>query len=92
MLAELNRFIVGVDQIWAQGAVFDIGILENLYQQLNTPVNWHYWQIRDSRTLFALLKQDPRPANFDQAHNALVDAYHQARGVQRAFELLGVCA
>ena len=26
---ELNRFIVGVDNIWAQGPVFDIVILEN---------------------------------------------------------------
>ena len=27
---ELNRFIVGCDNIWAQGPVFDIVILENL--------------------------------------------------------------
>jgi 3' exoribonuclease, RNase T-like len=90
VLAELNRFLVGVDSIWAQGAVFDIGILEHLYQQLKTPVPWHFWQIRDSRTLFKLLPENPRPNKFDQAHNALVDAYYQAKGVQRAYELLGV--
>ena len=30
---QLNRFIVGSDNIWAQGPVFDIVILENLYRQ-----------------------------------------------------------
>ena len=31
---QLNKFLVGTDRIWAQGPVFDIVILENLYRQM----------------------------------------------------------
>ena len=55
----LNKISVGVTNIWCQGPVFDIVILENLYKQLGTPVPWNYWQIRDSRTLFGVFG-DPR--------------------------------
>jgi 3' exoribonuclease, RNase T-like len=83
--AELNRFLVGANCIWAQGPVFDIVILENLYRQLGKPVPWNYWQIRDSRTLFGVLG-DPREKNSTDLHNALADCVSQARAVQMVFE------
>jgi hypothetical protein len=82
---ELNRFIVGADCIWAQGPVFDIVILENLYRQLGKPVPWNYWQIRDSRTLFGVLG-DPRERNIADLHNALADCVSQAQAVQYIFK------
>ena len=87
---ELNKFLVGVDVIWAQGPAFDIVILENLYQQINKPIPWNFWQIRDSRTLFSLLPQDPRKAIRQEAHNALADCYFQAKCVQKAYKDLKV--
>ena len=48
---ELNKFLVGVDQIWAQGPAFDIVILENLYQQLAKSTPWNFWQIRDPKNI-----------------------------------------
>jgi len=92
MTVELNKFLVGVDTIWAQGPAFDIVILENLYQQLGKPIPWNFWQIRDSRTLFSLLPEDPRKAIRQQAHNALADCYYQAICVQQAYNKLGVTA
>ena len=92
MTKELNKFLVGVDVIWAQGPAFDIVILENLYQQLNKPIPWNFWQIRDSRTLFSLLKKDPRKAIQQEAHNALADCYYQALSVQTAYKELGLNA
>jgi 3' exoribonuclease, RNase T-like len=85
MISELNRFLVGANAIWAQGSVFDIGILENLYQQLGHPIPWNFWQIRDSRTLFKLVPEDPRPKDRNQAHNALADCYYQALGIQEVY-------
>jgi len=89
---ELNKFLVGVDVVWAQGPAFDIVILENLYQQLGLPLPWNFWQIRDSRTLFSLLDKDPRKAIQQEAHNALADCYYQALSVQTAYKELGLNA
>ena len=86
---ELNKFLVGVEHIWCQGPAFDIVILEDLYRSQCWPIPWHFWQIRDSRTLFGV-HGDPRAKNRDQAHNALMDCYYQAIGVQQVYNRLGV--
>jgi hypothetical protein len=86
---DLNRFLVGVENIWCQGPAFDIVILENLYRQLVKPTPWQFWQIRDSRTLFGV-HGDPRDKNRAAAHNALMDCYYQAIGVQQIFKRLGI--
>ena len=85
MCANLNRFLVGVENIWCQGPAFDIVILENLYRQLSKPTPWQYWQIRDSRTLFGV-HGDPREKDRKAAHNALMDCYYQALGVQQIYK------
>ena len=89
MLQELNRFLVGVNNIWAQGTVFDIGILEHLYKQYGMVPNWQYWQITDSRTLFKV-HGDPRVKGKAGLHNALEDCVSQAEAVQKIFTDLGV--
>lgn len=86
---SLNRFLVGADAIWCQGPAFDIVILENLYRQLEKPIPWNYWQIRDSRTLFQV-HGDPREKERKGAHNALLDCYYQARGVQDIYQQAGI--
>jgi len=87
MLKELNRFLVGVDNIWAQGPVFDIAILENLYRQFDISFNWQFWQIRDSRTLFGV-HGDPRVKGKVGLHNALEDCVSQAQAVQQIYKQL----
>lgn len=87
-IKELNKQLVGVKSIWAQGPTFDFVILENLYRQVCAPIPWHYWQIRDSRTLFQVAG-DPRVAGRNQAHNALADCYYQAKGVQSIYQKFG---
>ena len=86
---ELNRFIVGADNIWAQGPVFDIVILENLYRQMGLPCPWQFWQIRDSRTLLST-HGDPRDKNKAGLHNALEDCVSQAQAVQYVFKQAGI--
>lgn len=89
MYKELNRFLVGVNNIWAQGPVFDIAILENIYRQQGWPTPWQYWQIRDSRTLFGV-HGDPREKNREGHHNALADCVYQAQAVQQIYHKLGI--
>lgn len=91
-LTELTKFLVGVDNIWAQGILFDIGILENIFNQVGMHCPWQYWQILDSRTLFKSLNYDPRQSLRDSNnlshHNALSDATSQALSVQKCFKLI----
>ena len=83
-LAGLNRFLVGSQNIWVQGPVFDIATLENLYRQILSPPPWHFWNIRDSRTLFGI-HGDPRDKNHQHAHNAMVDCIIQGKAIQRVY-------
>jgi exodeoxyribonuclease VIII len=87
MYRQLNRFLVGVECIWAQGPVFDIAILENLYRQYSWPTAWQFWQIRDSRTLFGV-HGDPRVKGKVGLHNALEDCVSQATAVQQIYKKL----
>ena len=89
-LKALNKWLVGVDKIWCQGPVFDIGILENLYKQMDSHHNWSFWNIRDSRTLFSLMDGDPRKEIDFAAHNALADAIVQSLCIQKVYKSLGI--
>jgi hypothetical protein len=89
MYRQLNRFLVGAECIWAQGPVFDIAILENLYRQYGWPTPWQFWQIRDSRTLFGV-HGDPRVKGKVGLHNALEDCVSQATAVQQIYRNLGI--
>lgn len=86
---QLNTYLVGVNKVWAHGTMFDIVILENLYRMLGKPLPWAYWQIRDSRTLFDL-GDDSIKKNNASAHNALADAFFQAKSVQTIYKNLGI--
>ena len=88
--SEISKWLVGVDVLWGQGYGFDMTILENLYWQLEKPVPWNFWQVRDSRTLFKCCKKDPRKSMQTDLHNALADAYYQSKAIQLAYKELGV--
>tara|TARA_B100001121_G_scaffold299280_1_gene307833 strand:+ start:3977 stop:4510 length:534 start_codon:yes stop_codon:yes gene_type:complete len=88
-IKTINKWCVGVDVYWCQGPLFDYAILQNLYHQLETPVPWNYWQIRDSRTLFSLVPKD-RNEKRTGLHNALEDCYFQAKKVQKTYESLNI--
>jgi hypothetical protein len=89
-LRALNKWLVGVDKLWCQGPVFDIGILQDLYTGIDLHWNWAFWDIRDSRTLFGLMDKDPRKEIDFAAHNALADAIVQSLCIQRVYKKLGV--
>ena len=90
-LKQLTKWCVGVDTIWGHGYGFDITILEDMYRNVGRPIPWNFWQVKDSRTLFTMCEQDPRKMlGQNDLHNALADAYFQARGVQLAYKLLGI--
>jgi len=90
-LNELRSWLSNVHTIWGHGYGFDLTILEDMYKGSGKSIPWNFWQVKDSRTLFSLCKKDPRKLlGNENLHNALADAYFQAKGVQMAFNELSV--
>ena len=89
-LDSLPKWIVGVDKLWGHGYGFDITIIEDMLRQRGKNTPWQFWQVMDSRTLYAMAKVDPRKGMQSDLHNALADAYFQAKGVQMVYKELGL--
>lgn len=87
-LSTLPKWMNGVEILWGHGYGFDITILEDMCRQYQKSIPWQFWQVRDSRTLFSMCKVDPRKGMQTDLHNALADAYFQAKGVQMAYKEL----
>ena len=87
-LNSLPKWLVGVDVLWGHGYGFDITIIEDMLKQRGKSLPWQFWQVRGSRTLFSCCKIDPRKSMQSDLHNALADAYFQAKGVQMAYKEL----
>ena len=86
-LDQLHRFTWNsVSRVWAQGAQFDITILEHAYRSQNRAYPWQYWMGRDSRTVLDLVSVNLPTAT----HDAVQDCYRQIVGVQQALARLGV--
>jgi hypothetical protein len=85
-LQQLNKWIVGIDELWGHGYGFDITILEDMYRSIGKPIPWQFWQISDSRTITKRMPADPRKSMQTDLHNALADAYFQAKSIQLIFQ------
>jgi hypothetical protein len=88
-LQQLNKWAVGVDEFWGHGYGFDITMLEDMYRHIGKPIPWQFWQISDARTITKRMPQDPRKDMQTDLHNALADAYYQAKSVQKIFHHFG---
>lgn len=88
----LNKFLVGVDKIWAHGPQFDMVIIENLFDQIKHHKGWAFWQVMDSRTVFNMMPTDPRKGIQENLHSADDDAYWQAVCVQKAYTFFNIAA
>jgi len=85
---RFHKFVWNSSAFWSHGATFDLVILENIYRQLNKPLPWNYWQLKDTRTLFDL-GQDPEMPQGSK-HDALQDAIRQSVGVQNIYRKLNI--
>lgn len=88
-LVSLNKWVVGVDEIWGHGYGFDITMLEDMYRQIGKPIPWQFWQVSDARTITKRMPRDPRKDMQTGLHHALKDAYYQAKSVQKIFQHFG---
>jgi len=86
-LDGLGKLIWTSDLLWAQGPTFDCTILEHAYKSYNKPIPWQYYRVRDSRTVFSLWPDLPKPPT---SHNALEDCRRQINLLQQTLRHLGV--
>ena len=86
-LDGLGKLIWHSKRIWAQGPTYDMNILEHAYKSYNKPIPWQYYSVRDSRTVFGLWPELPKPAT---SHHALEDCRRQIGLLQDTLKYLKV--
>jgi hypothetical protein len=80
VLLSLSDFIKDCNCIWANSPNFDCVILENVYKKLGLEIPWKFWNLRDTRTVYAIANLKLR--NFSDknvSHHALEDCYSQIK-------------
>jgi hypothetical protein len=85
-LRQVSKWSMGVDEFWGQGYGFDFTMLEDMYRSIGKPIPWQFWQVMDSRTITRRMPKDPRKDMQTSLHNALADAYFQAKSIQIIFD------
>jgi exodeoxyribonuclease VIII len=75
-----------VKHVWAHSPSFDVVILEYYAARLGLDLPWKFWDLRDTRTVFALAEATGwRRTKTETAHTAMADAVQQAKDVQSAW-------
>ena len=77
--------------VWGNSNLFDLGILQYLYDHFGLDVPWHYARDMNVRTVVWMAKTFfgiERPAMSGTAHNALDDARHQAEYVTQMVQTM----
>lgn len=88
-LDELGRLIWHAKRIWAQGPTYDMNILEHAYKSYGKPIPWQFYAVRDSRTVFSLWPELPKPPT---SHHALEDCRRQIGLLQTTLKHLDIKA
>ena len=88
-LDELGKIIWQSKRIWAQGPTYDMNILEHAYKSFGKPLPWLFYVVRDSRTVFSLWPDLPKPPT---SHHALEDCRRQIDLLQLTLQHLNVKA
>ena len=86
-LDELGKLIWHSKMIWSQGPTYDMNILEHAYKSYGKALPWKYYQVRDSRTVFSLWPELPKPPT---SHHALEDCRRQIGMLQTTLKYLNV--
>ena len=69
--------------VWSKGPSFDIAMVEHAYKQFGMSPPWEFWNTRCVRTYMGLPGAKGTQASDEGVkHNALSDAYKQAKTVQ----------
>ena len=87
-MKALHTFCWNKSAVWSHGAAFDVVLLEDAFRMANMHAPWHFANVRDTRTLFALTKVSLKNDGYVTTHKAEEDALRQAVCVQKAYQIL----
>lgn len=86
-LREFSQFVKDKEhRVWGNGAAFDNVILRNAYINSGIPTPWIPWKDRCFRTLKSMFPDTVEPTRQGTHHNALDDAVHQVKWLQKIYE------
>ena len=86
-LAELHKLCWKCNRIWMNGPTYDANILEHAYKSYNMGLPWQFYKIRDTRTVYSLWPDCPKPPT---SHHALEDCRRQIDMLQATLKHLNV--
>ena len=86
-LDELGKLIWKSKRVWAQGPTYDMNILEHAYKSYDKSIPWQFYAVRDSRTVFGLWPNLPKPPT---SHHALEDCRRQIGLLQETLKYLKI--
>lgn len=87
VMMAFNEWARGGDRYWANGAAFDLPILETCNRAYGFSNPWQYWQVQDARTIYKLVPDHKNPAG--SKHHALYDCLNQIVKLNDCFNKLG---
>jgi len=88
-LTKLSDFLKNSNTIWANSPSFDCVILENAYKLCKLEIPWKFWNLRDTRTVYALGNIKLKDySSKTESHNSLYDCYNQIRALKQSFKNL----
>lgn len=80
VMEKFADFIRPDAEVWGNGSVFDITILEHWFNSCGMSIPWKFWNIRDVRTIVSWFNIDTRSYVREGVHhNALDDCLHQIK-------------
>jgi hypothetical protein len=85
-LEALHPIIWKAERIWANGIVFDMGILEHAYKSLGLTLPWQYYKVMDARTVYNVAKA----GRLGNSHHALEDCVNQIVLLQKSLKKLNI--
>lgn len=86
VLERLAKFIKSDDRVWGNGAAFDNVIMSSLFNDAGIAQPWRFYNDRCFRTLKNMHANVTAPEFAGVQHDALDDAIHQARHLQRIYQ------
>ena len=86
-LEQLAKVAWHAKRIWANGPTYDMNILEHAYKSYSKLIPWQYYNVRDSRTVYSLWPDLPKPPT---SHHALEDCRRQIDLLQKTLKHLNI--
>jgi hypothetical protein len=88
-LIELHKLCWKCNRIWMNGPTYDANILEHAYKSYNMGLPWQFYKIRDTRTVYSLWPNLPKPPT---SHHALEDCRRQIDLLQTTLKHFNITA